>query len=66
MGAHRGKRAISPDAGVLRTESLQKDKPTLFRIIRSVVNSADTVVTYCDFLKDIYVKYYGVSRGKLN
>ncbi len=43
----------------------KKDKPTLFRIIRSVVNSADTVVTYCDFLKDIYVKYYGVSEGKI-
>ncbi len=43
----------------------KKDKPTLYRIIRSVVRSADTIVTYCDFLKDIYVDYYGVSEEKI-
>ncbi|MDO8514708.1 MAG: glycosyltransferase family 4 protein [bacterium] len=43
----------------------KKDKPSLSRIIRSVVRSADTVVTYCDFLKDIYVKYYGVDEKRI-
>lgn len=43
----------------------KKDKPMLYRIIRSVVNSADTIVTYCDFIKDIYVSHYGVNENKM-
>ncbi|MBI5458035.1 glycosyltransferase family 4 protein [Candidatus Kaiserbacteria bacterium] len=43
----------------------KKDKPTLYRIIRRVVRTADTVVTYCDFLKDIYVRHYGVSEKRV-
>ncbi len=43
----------------------RKDKPMLFRIIRWVVRSADTVATYCNFLRDIYVTYYSVSEEKI-
>ena len=43
----------------------KKDKPTLYRIIRHVVRSADTIVTYCDFLKGIYTNYYGVSEERV-
>ena len=43
----------------------KQDKPTLYRAIRWTVNSANTVVTYCDFLKDIYVGYYGVNENKI-
>jgi len=38
------------------------DKPILYRTIRFVVRSADVVVTYCDFIKDIYVNHYGASE----
>ncbi|MEK7133836.1 MAG: glycosyltransferase family 4 protein [Patescibacteria group bacterium] len=43
----------------------KQDKPLLYKMIRSVVRSADTVVTYCDFLKDIYTKYYDVDEKKI-
>ena len=43
----------------------REDKPMLYRIIRKVVRSADTIVVYCDFLKDIYVSYYGVDAKKI-
>ncbi len=43
----------------------KKDKPTLYRVIRRVVRRADTIVVYCDFLKDIYVNYYGVNENKI-
>ena len=43
----------------------KKDNPTLYRLVRFVVRSADTVVIPCDFLEDIYVKYYGVSEKNI-
>ncbi len=43
----------------------KQDKPMLYRVIRFVVRSADTVVTYCDFIKDIYVNHYGVEENKI-
>ena len=43
----------------------KQDKPTLYRALRRVVRSADTVVTYCDFIRDIYVKYYGVDEKRM-
>ncbi len=43
----------------------KQDKPTLYRALRRVVRSADTVVTYCDFIRDIYVEYYGVDEKKM-
>ena len=43
----------------------KKDKPTLYAMIRAVVRKADTIVMYCDFLKDIYVKHYDVDAQKI-
>lgn len=43
----------------------KQDKPALYRALRRVVRSADTVVTYCDFIRDIYVKYYGVDEKRM-
>ncbi len=40
----------------------KKDKPTLYRMIRAVVREADTIITYCDFLRDIYTEYYGAKQ----
>lgn len=37
----------------------QKDNPILYRVVRWVVRSAHTVVVPCEFLKDMYVQYYG-------
>ncbi len=56
-----GKRFL-PMRAYYEQELFKKDKPTLYRVIRRVVRSADTVVTYCDFIRDIYVKYYGVAE----
>jgi glycosyltransferase involved in cell wall biosynthesis len=35
------------------------DRPVLFRLIRYVVQSATSIVTYCEFLKYIYAHFYG-------
>jgi len=43
----------------------RKDNPTLYRLVRFVVRSADTVVIPCASLKDIYVKYYEVDEKKI-
>ncbi len=43
----------------------KKDNPILYRLVRFVVRSADTVVIPCDCLKDIYVRYYGVSEKNI-
>jgi len=43
----------------------KKDNPILYRLVRFVVRSAGTVVMPCDFLKDIYIDYYGVSENKI-
>jgi glycosyltransferase involved in cell wall biosynthesis len=41
------------------------DRPRLFRMIRHVVNTAESVVTYNEFLKEIYVTHYGVSAERV-
>lgn len=41
------------------------DKPHLFRTIRRVVQSAETIVTYNEFLKEIYVMHYGVPAERV-
>ena len=46
-------------------ELYKKDKPMLYRILRAVVRSADVVVTYCDFIRDIYVQHYGLDTQKI-
>ncbi len=58
-------RRFLPMRAYYEQKLFKQDKPTLYRIIRGVVRSADTVVTYCDFLKGIYVKYYGVNEKKI-
>ena len=42
-----------------------KDKPQLYRLIRFVIRSATVRITYCDFLRDIYTTYYGVSEDSM-
>lgn len=59
-----GKRFL-PMRAYYEQELFKQDKPTLYRIIRHVVNSAGTVVTYCDFIRDIYGKYYGVEEKRM-
>lgn len=41
------------------------DRPRLYRLIRRVVNAAETIVTYNEFLKEIYVTHYGVSAERV-
>lgn len=41
------------------------DRPRLFRTIRRVVQSAETIVTYNEFLKEIYVTHYGVPADRV-
>lgn len=43
----------------------KQDRPRLYRAIRAVVNSAETIVTYCEFLKEIYVQHYGVDAARI-
>ena len=59
-----GKRFL-PMRSYYEQELFKQDKPTLYRVIRRVVRSADTVVTYCDFIKDIYVQYYDVDEKRI-
>lgn len=41
------------------------DRPRLYRAIRRVVNSAERIVTYNEFLRDIYVEQYGVDARRI-
>jgi len=43
----------------------KRDNPILYRLVRFVVRSAGTVIVPCDSLKDIYVRYYGVSEKSI-
>ena len=43
----------------------RSDRQLLYRLIRFVVRSADGIVTYCVFLQDIYIGYYGVPRERI-
>ncbi|MFA7309537.1 MAG: glycosyltransferase family 4 protein [Candidatus Paceibacterota bacterium] len=60
----KGERFL-PMRAYYEQELFKKDKPMLYRTIRSVVRSADTIVVYCDFIRDIYVKHYGVDEKKI-
>jgi len=41
------------------------DRPWLFLLTRWVVRRADRVVTYCQFLRDVFVEHYGVPGGRV-
>lgn len=40
-------------------------KSRLFKIGRAVMSSSDLIIVPAEFLKDIYVKYYGISSDKI-
>src|SRR3989344_4318012 len=60
----KGKRFI-PMRSYYEQGLYRSDKPALFRVIRFVVRSASRVVTYCDFLRDTYIRYYGVLENEV-
>lgn len=57
----KGKRFL-PMCAYYEQKLYLKDRPFLFRLQRFVVRSAHTIITYCDFLKEIYTNYYGAKN----
>lgn len=60
----KGKRFL-PMRAYYEQRLFAKDRPMLYRAIRFVVLSADRVVTYCDFLKEIYAGFYGLPVSRI-
>ncbi|OGG64658.1 hypothetical protein A3C18_03505 [Candidatus Kaiserbacteria bacterium RIFCSPHIGHO2_02_FULL_54_11b] len=60
----KGERSI-PMRAYYEQGLFKKDRPTLYRLVRFVVRRADTVVIPCGFLKDLYIRFYGVSAEKI-
>jgi len=59
-----GKRFL-PMRAYYEQKFFKEDRPLLFRIIRMLVHSADSIVIYCDFLKEIYVQHYGIKEERI-
>jgi len=58
-------RRIMPITTYYERGLYKKDKPTLFKIIKSVIKNADIVVLYNQIFEDFYNKYFGLPLEKI-
>ena len=62
--AEEGKR-VMPISHYYEQSLYKKDKPTLFWLIRWVLQKADRIVFYNNFWKEFYNRYFGISLQKM-